>query len=751
MPKDYKKTRMSESELASFIERQSRVAMNQGDGELSTVRENLLSRYLGAKYGTERDGHSKFTTREVMEAVEWALPALLRMFYGSDRVVAFQPIGPEDEELAEQETDIINYSVHNANNGDGFLAIHNFIKSTLMNPTAYLKIWREEKQVKRFHEREEISLEQLSVLVEDPNIKLTEQESRTITVHLEGQEIPIQVFDVKYEEQTSYRQLTLSGVPAEEVLVDSELTSVNLDDARFVCHRSEQSFTELVQMGYDKAMLEKAGGEDEDLVYNTERINRRFYSEESRFGAGDDQFEDESMRLLTVYECYCWVDYDGDGVAEYRKVVMIGNKIFENEETDYQPLVAMSSILIPYKHNGLSIAEIVVDLQTLLTELTRQMLDNVYSINSRRRFIDVNTLTHDGRTLTAMSNPAASLVPIMGEPGRAVLPDPSIPIIGDILPVIQDARQSSALRTGIAPDNALDPAAVKDSTYGSFMGAMERANERVELIARIMAETGIKQLYRKAHQLHRKYPDITKAVKLRNTWVEVDPRKWNERTDVKVNVGLGFSNKQQKLTAIMQLMQIQKEALGLGLADVQNFYYTIAKFVEWSDLGAPEFFVIDPASSRYQPPQPQADPDLIRAESEAERNRAQAQASVGQVEVQAQELQLKARETDMKYQAEVFRSEQDAQEKQVQSAARVDELEIKRNDKEMQDRVRQVQMLQMAAEIERLEAEVELKRAQAAKIREETAAVDRELDIKMKQAEKSVVAPGGENSGEGGS
>ena len=256
------KEKMTEGELVSFIRRQAARGMNRSDGDLSRTRENALSRYLGAKQGNERKGYSQFTTREVMEAVEWAMPPLMRMFYGSDRVVAFQPVGPEDEELAEQETDVINHSVHNSNAGDGFLAIYNFVKSTLMNPTAYMKVWREEKTVKRIHNQEEVSLDQLRILDENEDIKILEQESREIIVSVqtpegEIQDIPVEVFDLKYEEKTMFRQLILSGVPAEEVLIDNELMSVNLDDARFVCHRSRQPFTELVQMGYDKTKLER--------------------------------------------------------------------------------------------------------------------------------------------------------------------------------------------------------------------------------------------------------------------------------------------------------------------------------------------------------------------------------------------------------------------------------------------------------------------------------------------------------------
>ena len=363
--------KLSDPELRAYVERKIVSSMNREDGDLSDVRENLFSQYYGAKYGNEREGRSSFVTREVMEAVEWAAPGLIRMFFGSGQVVSFDPVGPEDEAAAQQETDVVNHKVERANGSQGFLALHNFIKDALLNPTAYAKVWMEEKEVNMVHEAEELPAESLAELMEDENIEITEQDSRMIQVPVPGPMeqqgprpmIDIEVFDLKYRETKKEMQLRIQGVPPEEVLVDADLTSVNLDDAAFVCHRSRQSFTSLVNMGYDEKKLRRAAPANDDVTWNEERVNRLFYEDESPSHNNEaDDGNDDSMRMLWVHECNAWVDYDGDGVAEYRRIVMIGGEIFVNEETSYQPLVAMSSILVPHKHNGLSVAQLVQDL-----------------------------------------------------------------------------------------------------------------------------------------------------------------------------------------------------------------------------------------------------------------------------------------------------------------------------------------------------------------------------------------------------
>ena len=160
--------------------------------------------------------------------------------------------------------------------------------------------------------------------------------------------------------------------------------------------------------------------------------------------------------------------------------------------------------------------------------------------------------------MEAIQNTAAEIVPISGSVRDAIAPDVTTPILKEILPIIQYNKETASLRTGIAPDNNIDPNVIQKATAGAFMGAMDKAGERLELVARILAETGFKQLYRKVHFLCRTNPDIVETIKLRNEWVEVDAGSWSDRTDVKVSVGIGFSNRQQVMQALMGIWGLQK-------------------------------------------------------------------------------------------------------------------------------------------------------------------------------------------------
>ena len=682
--------RMEERELVKIISEKLERALNAADGGLSQRRRDLFDRYLGALEGNERDGYSKFTTREVLEAVEWAMPSLVRIFTAGDRVVAFEPEGLQDEAAADQETDVVNYAVMRANGGDGFLAIYSFIKDALINPTAYAKVYAEMEERSFVRERSGLLPQDLERLVSDSTIELLEQEASQIEVPGPEGLVPVEVFDVRYRQQDNRPKLRVIPVPGEEVLVDNEFTSLDLDQAHFVAHRNRKSYSELIRMGIKASDLEAVGGFEDDAEWNDERTHRLFYEDEHPDDEENDP--DPTMRTYWVHEVWMWVDYDNDGEAEYRRIFLIGDHVFENEECDYQPMIAMSSSIIPHKHSGLSLAEMVEDLQRLLTTLTRQLLDNTYKTNTNRKYISEDSLTEDGATMDAMLDPTAEYVPVIGDPRNVVMPEQPISVLKDILPVIQHAQAATSMRTGVAPENNVDPDVLQNTTYGAFASAMEKAGERIELIARIMAETGCKQLFRKAHALCRMYPDMATTVKLRGTWVSVDPLEWPERTDMSVNVGLGFNDKKQLVMMLTQLLQIQKEAMALGLATPQHHYNALEKLVEASDVGSPDQFFISPQDPAFKPPQPQPDP-------QGELFRSQAQAVL-------QEQSRKAEEVKLTHEREMVKIQMDGRSKELDAATKAEELHGKREEREAKAEEMELKLQELGLEIQEFRAEV---------------------------------------------
>ena len=725
---------MSDNQLTAFIGRKVYQAMNDEDGDLSDARQDIFDRYYGDLYGNERDGYSRFTTREVLEAVEWVLPSVLRVFLGSDRVVSYDPVNMDDEEQAEQETDIANHAILKANHGDGFLALHHWCKDALMFPNGYIKV--DVVEVEKTETQKYTGIDQMALarLDADEEIEFLEQDSRIEMIDImdpqTGQPIqaPVELFDVRLRRTYNEQQMRIMPVPPEEALIDNDCVSTNIDTADFVCHRVKRPFTELVNEGYDPELLNSVGT-SEDYQYNDERVNRLFYEDEDP-DAEDE--EDESMRTFWVHDCYMWVDYDGDGIAEFRNVIVIGKTIFKNEPVDFQPLIAMSSILIPHKHNGLSLAQIVLDIQELMTTLTRQALDSIYRFNVGRKYISEDMLVEDGSTMEALLNTQSEFVPVRGNPSVGVMEEQRTSILGDIVPVLQRMDEQQQRRTGVAPNLTLDPEVLQQSTMGAFVGAMDQASQRIEMLVRIFAETGWKQLFRKVHQLIKQHPDIVTAVKLRGRWIDdIDPETWRDRTSVTVNVGLGFNNRQQMLTLLTQLLGLQQEALPAGLTGPDKIYNTLEQIVTSAGLGEATRYFNDPTAPDFQPPQPQPDPQAILAE-------AQANALTSKSQTEQAELQIKAQADQAKLQSDQQKAMLDMRKSQVDLEMKMRELEMKEREmrlKEMEMEMKaRLEGQKMRADIDNTDADTVLKAEQAFKARADAVATAVDADDTVQKA-----------------
>ncbi len=643
MPK--KQKGMTESELVAFLGNKIHQAMNDEDGDLSDVRQESLNYYLGKAFGNERDGYSSYVSREVLEAIEWAKPSIIRVFTAGDKVVQFDPVTQNDEAQADIETDTINHLLLKQN--DGFEVMYQWITDALMYPNGYVKVWVDESTEITREKYQGITEIELAQLVDEDGVEVLEQDSEVVDI--EGQQV--ELFKVKIERTDTKPRLNFEAVAPEQVLVDNDLTSQDLDQADIVIHRVRRTYTWLVNNGYDRDKLDSVGGED-DHQWQDERVNRLFYEDENP--DTEDQ-DDPSMRQYWVHECYAKVDYDGDGVGEGRKITMIGGTIFENEEWDYQPFVSMSSIILSHKHTGLSLADIVKDLQLISSTLWRQLLDNTYKLNIRRKYVGEAALTEDGATIEALTDTTAEFIPCRDP--MAIKEEVVQPIINDLLPVIQGMTDQGQVRSGVSPNLSLDPDVLQKSTLGAFSAALEQASQRVELITRVFAETGMKRLFRKAHRACREFMDHELQFKIGDEWVNVDPSDWRDRTTVTVNAGLGFNDKATKIQLLASLLEYQKEALGIGMATPQNIYNTMRDMVEASGLGDVSQYFTDPATMPPQEPQPDPQMELIKAQMQIEQGKLQQQSEKIQLDAQKAQLDLQEKAAKMQAESEKWQEE----------------------------------------------------------------------------------------------
>lgn len=695
---------MDDRRLVSLIAKKLDRSLNDQGGEVSDVREDNFDRYYGKPYGNEEEGYSSYVSRECLEVVEWALPSVVKVFLSSDRVVEFDAIGEDDEDQARQETDIVNHWLLRKNKG--FLMLYELIKDVLMNPVAYAKVWVDEREVERIESYKGVLPPQMEAFEADEANEITDVIENVVMLDELGEEIS--VYDIRIKRRETLRDIVFSAMPPEEVMIDRDLTSLDCDEADFICHRVRRSFSYLVEQGFDPDELDDVTQESEK-EFNDERVNRLFYEEEHPTGSDQDD-DDEPTKSYWVHEIWGQFDVDEDDVAERRHILMIGDKIFENERIEYQPVVACSAIPIPHKHTGMSYIEAVKDLQLISSDLYRQLLNNVYKQNVRKTFMHDACVLDTNETMNQFLDPDNELVLTRTPPREAIYYEEPAMVITEILEAIRLVQERPQMRSGVSPQLSLDPDVLMKSTEGAFNQAMDWANQRLETLVRIFAEAAMKPIMLKAHHLARTYVDVDRQFKIHGKWVIANPRDWNTRDDMSVDVGLGKNSKQEKIQALTAVLASQREALPYGLSNLKLIYNTLERMTLASGVGPVSAFYVDPEGDDFQPPEPTPDPAMIVAEAEKMKAEAEAQSKpqkiAADIEKTQSEAQLKASEAENRAQLDQAKIEQEWQ-------------IVRQKKRELDLRERELN-----ADIERerrlAEADANLKRAQAIKTTEET-------------------------------
>ncbi len=668
--------RMTEDQLNAILDRQVENAMNQEDNELSEVRTGALARYRAEPDGTERPNRSHYVSPDVFETIEWAHADVLKVFTSNERFVAFKPLNPSDEEQADQESDIANY--YFAQGCNGFSLMYDWTKDTLIYPNGYAHFgWRTRVKVQE-RTFENLTIDELTVLFKDPEIEVTAHREREdfwvvdpmsfaqlspemqAKVDPETMKLQIWVYDVDVKRVHTISEPYIRVLPPERVLVDPSLTSLDLDEASFVGFWEPLTPSDLLEMGFAEEDVDrvKAEGRKMDQDQSAENVSRNDFEDEYPHRANEPT--DETMTEYKVEFLHPFIDFDGDGIAERRAVIRCGNVILQNKADDFQPIVAMSAIRIPHKHPGISYAQMCADIQKVKTAIWRNLLDNTYAVNGRRKHVNERALLDTNQTMRDLENPAAEIVRWRSNPAEAIMPENTPSIAADLLPVIKALDERKQVQTGVAPDVNIDPSMLQRTASEAFAQAQTGANRRIELLIRNMAETGIKRGMVKVHQLLRENADGEVQVKLHNrVWATANPRReWPERDDVIVNVGLGFANNERMLQMLFGVLDLQVEKLApMNLAQAPHIYATVRKIVEVADIGDVAQFAVDPKSPEYQPPQPPPPDPLMMANAEmlkaqAEKFKQEEQRRMVEIQTKANLEMQKLRGEELKVQRE---------------------------------------------------------------------------------------------------
>ena len=631
---------MNEETLKSILDNEIDNALGYINTETTEERRNSIKYYNREAYGNEVEGRSTIVTGEVAEAIDGALPQLLRIFTQSDDVVRFDPKSPGDEESAKQATEYCNWVLMSQN--PGVAIFHDWFKDALLQKNGIIKVWWEDQTEVNTEKYKDLSEEELALLLSDKQYEVVSQEQ------VEVGEIPAQPdplnpdasatttlyhYNVKVKRVDKKGEVKIQNVPPEEFLVSKK--TVRLPESPFCAHRRLVTRSELISMGYNKKEVMDLQS-FEDLTYTPERTARFTNGEQP-----DDMSLDPSMEEIECFECYIRTDFDNDGIAELRRVFYAGGEVLENEEIDYLPFCSICPIPMPHKFFGHSLADRTMDLQMIKSTITRQILDNLYlSNNARMAVVDGQVNLDDMLTVTPggivrVKNPQA-IVPL------------SVPTVANqAFPMLSYIDQMQEKRTGITQaSQGLDPNILQNTTATAVAMVQNAGAAKIELFARIFAETGVKDLFTNILHLLCKYQDKARVIRLRGKYVNVDPRTWANEYDVSIHVGLGTGNKEQQMAMLSMVLQKQEQILQMygpanPVVSVGQYRNTLGRFIEAAGFkDSAEFFKevppeVDQQLSQPQPPQPDPNAQAAQMLAQVEQMKAQMKSDTDQAKIQA--------------------------------------------------------------------------------------------------------------------
>ena len=510
------------------IENVARIALDDAvdfrDTELAGVRELSDEYYQGKTRLEITEGRSQVIVTKVRDAVKSVIPSLARIFTQTDTIAEFYSDDEEDQQLC---MDATRYCNNVFAKYDGYKAIIEASIDSLKARVGVIKVTVENKQVVSHKVYNKASLGNVVPLGEPT------EESPEEVVHTTKRNIKV---------------WSLQPLAPECFLISPDATDI--DKARLCAHQEERRVSDLVEMGlpYDE-LIEEASS----TKLNNEDNERKEYTREKEEGSATDI--DPSSKVVLYTEAYLRVDADGDGIAELRRLQLIGEnyKLMGNEPVNYAPFAVFKAELQPHVFYPISLAEDLIQDQDAQTALLRSIIDNTGLVNSPRTIVNESKVNLDD----VKNGEIGAIIRVreMGQIDELVTPF----VAGQTLPVLQHLNEVSEARSGIVKlSQGLDADALQSTTKIAAAAAISAADARIEMMARNIGETGVKSLFNCILRTAIYEANEKQSIATPEGFKTVDPSEWHTFLSVRTNFGLGSGRVDEKQMALSGVLPIQQ-------------------------------------------------------------------------------------------------------------------------------------------------------------------------------------------------
>jgi hypothetical protein len=610
--------------------------------QVGAERAESTEYYLGNEPEGTSSMQSEFVSTDVRESVLFMLPSIMRTFFGTKKIVEFVPKGPEDIEVAQQQTDYINYVIQQKN--PGFQVLYDVFKDALVRKTGFVKVFWDDSVNATTHEYTNIDPQSYQALILDKNVEVVEESVTNETIitmdPVSGEEVVQEIpasYDLTIRRLKPKDQVCIESVPPEEVLISRHARSI--ETSSYVAHRMIKSVSDLVAMGYDQEEMEQYAG------YGGSALDPESYEEQEARNPFDNMVypdrNDAGGKDVLYVEHYLYYDYDDDGIDERIKVCTAGNglEVLNVEPLDELPICMFCPDPEPHTAIGSCPADYLKPIQAAKSQIMRDTLDSLgHSIFPRMGVVE-GQVNIDDVLNTDIGQPIRMRAPGMVQPF-------AIPFVGKeafpVLGYLDDAKEN---RTGVSKASAgLNAEALQSTTSAAVTATMSGAQGRIELICRHFAEGGLKTMFKTVNNLVIKHQEAQDVFRLNGKFIPVDPRYWDTDKDMVVNVAISKSSDEEKFQVLTGLASKQEQIMQtLGpqnpLVSMQQYANTLTRMIELAGFQDAQSFInteVPPA-----PPQPQEPPKPDAAEMLAQAEAMKAQVSAQKAMIDAETDRMK--------------------------------------------------------------------------------------------------------------
>lgn len=545
-----------------------------------------------------RPNRSTFVSSDVLDTVEWIMPSLMRIFTSTDDVVLIKPVEASDTENAEINQELLNYQF--TCKMEGFTKLYVWIKDALIYGTGVIKINWETFYDKGSFKYDELTENEFNLLSQEPNISIEaydEYTSTEITIDTEtGEEIATTV--LMYKNIRGYiRKVTYSGPWIENIPITSfyiEAGARTIKEANFVGHRVKRSMDYLRRMERDgiyhnvDLIVPKAEGDEPDNLKYSSIENEDETADESAYIQ-----ETPGREKVWVWECWVRIDIDGDGLLENLLVTIVDNTLLRVEENPFDHGEAPFEVLVPiidtHKFYGISLTSLIVEFQRLKTALFRNIFDNIaFAVNAwylvgRNTNIDMNALRSVGPGDAILTDDIANV--------RRMEPTGVPNYLVGLAQMLEEMKQQRSGLPRIA--QGLTPTTLSASAT-AISAQMNAGQQRIELIARIMAETGCKRLFRKMISLNQQFIEKDFVIRVLDKEYQITPENLSGTFDLIVNVGVGSGARELQQQQLIQLLNIMPQLAQFGLITPAGVYAIVARLLQSMGYKNVDEFIVKP-------------------------------------------------------------------------------------------------------------------------------------------------------------